>query len=409
MANPSIPSSGATSPVSLLRDLVEIDSVNPSMAAGPGEAELARYVADFGHSRGLQVTVEDALPGRPNVTVTLPANASTRRVEESARERDRRRLLFDVHLDTVPPGDMPGPFSARIVGDRLWGRGACDTKASLAAALAALDRLAREPAERSGEVCLLGTVDEEFQKRGVEFAVRQGLRAEAAVVGEPTMMQPVIAHKGALRWRVITVGKAAHTSRPQDGNNAIYQMLEVIQAIRQHLEPRLASLRHPLLTPPTLTVSRIQGGVAVNVVPDRCAIEIDRRTLPSEDLDELLADVDRALEDLSAVHPWIAVQREAPFLAERGFETAPASAVVLAALRACRAEMGGSADIALRGAPYGTDATFLAGPAGIPTVVLGPGDVAQAHTVDEWVHLDQVERAAGTYYRLMKSFATGDW
>ncbi|HEV2123465.1 MAG TPA: M20/M25/M40 family metallo-hydrolase, partial [Chloroflexota bacterium] len=216
-------------------------------------------------------------------------------------------------------------------------------------------------------------------------------------------LQPVIAHKGAVRWRIRTAGKAAHTSRPENGNNAIYQMVEVIDALREHLEPRLALETHPLLTPPTLTVGRIEGGLGVNIVPDACSIEIDRRTLPREDPEAILREVDAVLAQLMARHPEITAVREAPFLSERGLETSPDEPFVGLVQSACSAITGGLAEPA--GVPYGTDATHLS-PLGIPTIVLGPGDISQAHSADEWVEVRQVEQAADLYLRIMQDLVS---
>jgi succinyl-diaminopimelate desuccinylase len=237
-------------------------------------------------------------------------------------------------------------------------------------------------------------------------AVARGLSADAAIVGEPTNLRPVVAHKGALRWRLITHGRAAHTSRPENGNNAIYQMVEVIDSLRERLEPVLAGVRHPLLTPPTLTVGRIEGGVGVNIVPERCTIEIDRRSLPTEDLDAILAEIDAVMARLMHARPDVRVEREAPFLAEQGLDTPPDAAVVIALQGACRAVLGPDAAVTPEGVPYGTDATHLNG---IPSVVFGPGDIAQAHTADEWVDLAQVDAAAEILTHLTRSFTAGEW
>ncbi|MGH2352948.1 MAG: M20 family metallopeptidase [Chloroflexota bacterium] len=388
--------------IELLAEMVAINSVNGSMRDGPGEQALARYVAAYGQRAGLDVSLDEALPGRPNVWLRLPATTAA----AAAPDARPKGLLLDVHLDTVPLDSMPDPLSPKLRDGRMWGRGACDTKSSLAAALTGLRRLAEQAGNRAGEVCLLCTVDEEYQKRGIMHAMAGGLTAGAAVVGEPTNLRPVIAHKGAVRWRLTTIGKAAHTSRPENGNNAIYQMFEVIEWLRERIEPRLEAEGHPLLTPPTLTVGRIDGGVGVNIVPERCTIEIDRRTLPREDPEAILAEVDALLAELMAARPGTRVEREAPFLSERGLETPLAAPVVRAVQAACRHVIGPSAAVEPEGVPYGTDATHLHG---IPTVVLGPGDIAQAHSADEWVELAQVEQAAEVYFHLMQGFAAGEW
>ncbi len=393
-------------------------------SAAPGEAELARAVAAAGERAGTIVTLDEALPGRPNVLIRLPATTtgvpttprivaggvadSTHAGGTSGAAQGATstpRLLFDVHLDTVPLEPMEDAIQPRVVDGRLRARGACDTKGALAAALVALHRLAASGTPRHAEVLLLGSADEEYLKRGVAHAVAAGVceGVTGAIVGEPTLLRPVIAHKGAVRWRITVHGKAAHTSRPENGVNAIYGMVEVIEGLRERLEPRLALETHPLLTPPTLTVGRIQGGVGVNIVPDMCSIEIDRRSLPHEDPEAILAEVDAVLAELMRRNSDLKVVREAPYLAERGLETAPEQPLVALVQRACAAVTGDAAPPS--GVPYGTDATHLS-VLGIPTVVLGPGDIAQAHTADEWVELRQVEQAAEIYYRIMREFVS---
>jgi len=291
----------------------------------------------------------------------------------------------------------------------LRARGACDTKGSMAAALVALHRLSTSAIPRHAEIWLLGTVDEEYLKRGATHAVASGLTngITAAIVGEPTSLKPVIAHKGAIRWRIRVHGKAAHTSRPENGVNAIYGMVEVIEALREKLEPRLALETHPLLTPPTFTVGTISGGIGVNIVPDTATIEIDRRSLPREDPDAILAEVDAILKDVERRTPGLRIEREAPYLSERGLETEPEAPIVKLIQDACVAVLGSKDAATPVGVPYGTDGTTLSGTAHIPTVVLGPGDIAQAHTADEWVDLRQVEQCTEIYLRIMQDFVSG--
>lgn len=370
------------------------------MAPGPGEAEYARFVADFGERIGARASFDEVLPGRPNVLLTLPATEATR------SGQDTPKILFDVHLDTVPLEPMQDALTPTIQDGKLRARGACDTKGSMAAALVALQQLAASNTPRKADVLLLGTVDEEYLKRGATHAVASGVckGVTAAVVGEPTSLKPVIAHKGAIRWKIVTHGRAAHTSRPENGVNAVYGMVEVIEALRERLEPKLALETHPLLTPPTLTVGTIEGGVGVNIVPDSCTINIDRRSLPREDPDAVLAEIDAILREVEQRTSGLRIEREAPYLVERGLETTPDAAIVRLAIDACAAALGSHAAAAPVGVPYGTDGTQLSGTAGIPTVVLGPGDIAQAHTADEWVELKQVEQAAEIYLHLMRAF-----
>ena len=388
--------------VSLLSRLVAIDSANSSMD-GPGEGELAAEIAKIGHERGFTVTSHEVLPGRPNVALLLPSTSN------HASDEPAKRLLFDLHLDTVPHRGIADATLPRIVGDRMYGRGTCDTKGALAAAITAASRLATSGIERRAEVLLLFTVDEEYLKRGVAHAVAGGLTATAAIVGEPTSLRPIVAHKGAVRFRIVTHGRAAHTSRPENGDNAILQMVEVIDWLRERLEPTIALRHHPRLTPPTFTIGTITGGTGVNIVPDRCEIEIDRRSLPTEDPDAILAEFDALLADLMRRRPNVKATREAPYLVERGLDGPADGPLVRAVQHAIRSVCADSVDVTPTGVPYGTDASHVWGHTRTPTVVLGPGDIAQAHTADEWVDLSEVRRCAAIYEQLMTSFVSGEW
>jgi acetylornithine deacetylase len=291
----------------------------------------------------------------------------------------------------------------------MYGRGTCDTKGALAAAIVAASRVAARRIQRSGEILLLFTVDEEYLKRGVAHAVDNGLTATAAIVGEPTSLRPIVAHKGAVRFRIVTHGRSAHTSQPENGDNAILQMVDVIEWLRERLEPAIAVRHHPRLTPPTMTIGTITGGTGVNIVPDRCMIEIDRRTLPTEDPRAILAEYDAVLADLMRTRPGIKATREEPYLVERGLDGPADGPLVRAIQDAIRAECGDAIDVTPTGVPYGTDASLVWGRTGTPTVVLGPGDIAQAHTADEWVDLREVQRCVAIYEHVMTSFVSGEW
>jgi acetylornithine deacetylase len=368
---------------------------------GPGEAELAADVARVGRELGFAVSIDEVLPGRPNVAISVPP---TTHVVGTAR-----RLLFDLHLDTVPHRGIAGATVPRIVDNRMYGRGTCDTKGALAAAIVAASRVAARRIQRSGEILLLFTVDEEYLKRGVAHAVDNGLTATAAIVGEPTSLRPIVAHKGAVRFRIVTHGRSAHTSQPENGDNAILQMVDVIEWLRERLEPAIAVRHHPRLTPPTMTIGTITGGTGVNIVPDRCMIEIDRRTLPTEDPRAILAEYDAVLADLMRTRPGIKATREEPYLVERGLDGPADGPLVRAIQDAIRAECGDAIDVTPTGVPYGTDASLVWGRTGTPTVVLGPGDIAQAHTADEWVDLREVQRCVAIYEHVMTSFVSGEW
>jgi acetylornithine deacetylase len=259
--------------------------------------------------------------------------------------------------------------------------------------LGAFARLAREKPAGAANVIMACTVDEEFTFLGVQ-RLAQDLKADFAVVAEPTQLEIVKAHKGVARWYVHTAGRACHASSPQQGVNAIYRMGRVLTAIERYAEELQRSRSDPLLGAPTLSVGIILGGTSANTVPDRCRIEVDRRLIPGEDLQAAPRQLDEFLRQRAQLDfpfevtpPWLA----APALSPANSE--PLIQLLGAAITAVR----GSFEVTA--VPYGTDASTIA-QAGVPAVVFGPGDIAQAHTCDEWVSLDEVEQASEILYRL---------
>ncbi len=375
--------------IELLSNLVAIDSVNPSGEGGSqGEAQLAEYLADFFRDLRMEVSTQEALPGRPNVLARWKGS------------RSDRTLLFQSHLDTVTASNMPDGLRPRLEGSKLHGRGACDIKGATAAFLHTLELLAPQREELPADLLYLGAVDEEIAYTGSRFFVQNGGRADAAVVFEPTGLQPVIAHKGALRVRIATHGRSAHTARPELGDNAIYQMAEVVRALRKRIEATLPERQHPLCGSATLAVSRISGGLQINIVPPACYADIDWRTLPDEDpTGEVLDRLRGFLDQLNREQPWIHAEVDRIISSYRGLDTPVDAPIVGAALGACQTILGSSQPA---GAPYGTDASELA--QAMPCVVLGPGDIAQAHTSDEWVDVEQVAQAAEIYAELAMRF-----
>jgi len=373
--------------VRLLGELVAIESVNPAYPGGArGEAAVAGLVAEYCRRLGLDVWRQPVLPGRENVVAELRVPGA------------RHTLLFEAHMDTVGLDGMgERGLQPELRDGRLYGRGACDAKGALAAMLAALRTLIDRRAELGVNVVLAATVDEEYQYRGVLALIEQlvdaGRRVDAAVVGEPTELALVVAHKGCVRTRITTIGRAAHSSRPEEGINAIEGMVAVVAALDRHRRD-LAGRRHPLVGSPTLSIGRIWGGTAVNIVPERCTIELDRRLIPGETAASALAELDAVLSEVRAGSPAVAIEREPPFVADWALDTPPEAAIVQAAAAACRAL--GQPDRPV-GVAYGSDASKLWALRAIPSIVLGPGSIAQAHTEDEFVPVDQLVAAAELY------------
>jgi acetylornithine deacetylase len=229
---------------------------------------------------------------------------------------------------------------------------------------------------------------------GVSRLVRDGLKADAAVIAEPTQLHIVHAHKGVVRWNVSTAGRSCHSSSPEQGVNAIYRMGRLLVGIQQYADRLRASRSDPLLGPPTLSVGRIEGGASVNTVPDRCRIEVDRRVIPGEDPNAAAGHFTAFLKEQAGID--FPFECAPPWMSKPALGTAGSEDVVARLGRAIDAVKGSHRVMAV---PYGTDASTIA-EAGIPSVVFGPGDIARAHTCDEWVPLDEVEQASEILFRL---------
>lgn len=365
----------------LLRELVRTPSVNPRDGAGPGETAVAEVVRDWLSRHGVDARLREVLPGRPNVVAVVPG-------------RDPRAILLEAHLDTVETDGMTvDPFAGEVRDGRLFGRGSCDTKGSLAAFMVACAELAAGPTPPR-TVVLAGVIDEEHRYRGVlDLVDNLPAQVVGAVVGEPTDLVPGIAHKGVVRYTVRTLGRAGHTSRPAEAVNAVSLMTRLIQ----HIDTTPPRENHPLLGAATRCVTRIHGGTGPNIVPGRCEIDVDRRTLPGEDP---LAVWQTEGDELKALLP-SQVEVDAPFTVDHALDT-PADSTIVDGLRCALATHGRSTAVA--GMPFCTDASKIAR-AGIPAVVFGPGSILDAHSADESVALADVRLAADVIVDLVRRAA----
>jgi acetylornithine deacetylase len=254
--------------------------------------------------------------------------------------------------------------------------------------------------DRRVTVSVAFTAGEEFGHVGVKHLIASGFRCDAAVVGEPTGLDVVSAHKGILRWKMVTTGRAAHSSNPEEGCNAILKMAAVVRALEEKLIPQLRERRHPLLGPPTLSVGRIEGGLQVNVVPDRCVVEVDRRLLPGETWATVRDELEEVLAPLRTADPDLQLLIQEPYQHLVSLETPGDAPIVRLAREAVRRIDG---EHPVRAVAFGTDAAELSA-AGIPSVVFGPGNIGQAHTSDEYVEIRQVVKAAAIYREIMLTF-----
>ncbi len=364
--------SGTDPAISLLKRLVAIDSVNPSLVAGAaGEGAIARALVDELRVSGLDVHLQEVVPGRPNVVGVLEGRAAG------------RSLMFCGHTDTVGVGGMTRPFEPAEHIGRLYGRGSQDMKSGVAAMIAAARQIAESGGLAAGRLVVACVVDEEHASIGAEALVTRW-RADGGVVTEPTDLAVAIAHKGFEWVEVETEGRAAHGSRPRDGRDAILRMGRVLNEL-EALDRRLqAGPSHPLVGAASLHASLIEGGRELSSYPDRCSLQIERRSIPGEPEGVASREVAQILESLRSRDPeFVAASRS--MFARAPYEIDPAHDLP-ASLTVAAASVGHTSPTI--GMSFWTDAAILGG-AGIPSVLFGPTG-AGLHGLEEWVDTQSV-------------------
>jgi acetylornithine deacetylase/succinyl-diaminopimelate desuccinylase-like protein len=383
----------------LLAELIALPSVNPAFLPPrhphAGEQRVADFLASVATRAGLEIELQTVFHGRFNLIARLrPAGEI------------RRTILLAPHLDTVVADESQ--FIPRRKNGRLHGRGACDTKGSVAAMLTALCELA-ESKKRSEEteIIFAGLIDEEHAQAGSRALVAQASRLQLetkggsrdgcasilAIVGEPTRLQVVTAHKGSLWLQLSTRGRAAHGATPHFGKNAIHEMARIVDVLETDYAAQLQKRKHKLLGTATVNVGTIAGGTQPNIVPDSCSIQIDRRTLPGE----TEASVRREITALLKSKKLSATISSAKFAPALPLETDGRLPLVRKFLRSVGQSRPAGVD-------YFCDAAVLSA-GGIPSVVFGPGDIAQAHTADEWISLAELERGKSLLLKFLKSLS----
>ncbi|MEI9863523.1 MAG: M20/M25/M40 family metallo-hydrolase [Limisphaerales bacterium] len=379
----------------LLAELIALPSVNPAFA--PSDAALARpillrqtkygekNVADFlaavaAHA-GLEIELQEVLPDAP-----ISSRACVRPEKSAAPSCSR------PHLDTVVA--EKSQFIPRRKNGRMHGRGACDTKGSAAAMFTALCELAENGSRpQETEIIFAGLIDEENEQAGSRALAASGFKADLAIVGEPTKLKVVTAHKGSLWLQLVTHGRAAHGATPQLGKNAVHEMARIVDVLEMDYAAQLRRRKHKLLGTGTVSVGTISGGSQPNIVPDLCTISIDRRTLPGETETAVRREIAALLKSkkLSATFssaklaPALPMETNAQLPLVRDFMRIAGQKIPV-------------------GVHYFCDAAVFSA-AGIPSVVFGPGDIAQAHTADEWISLSELERAKNLLLRFLKSLS----
>lgn len=415
-------------PVETLRQLIQIPSVNPMgrpfSEPTHGEARLTDALQAICERYGWPWLRQRVQQGRENLVAIVAGEPSPADGSEL--------LLWDVHQDTVPVDGMTvAPFGGEVRDGRVYGRGACDVKGSMAAMLAAASRVSEAANEPSPDLSLKGrgifqrptvviafTVNEECgfsgasalcdlwhpEKRKAAAITAGTISAEglfprppaAAVVAEPTQFQVVVAHHGVVRWRCHTFGRAAHTSRPDVGVNAIYAMAKIVAAVeRYHSMLSTTSPEHPLCGRPSACVSTIHGGVGINTVPEHVTIEIDRRLGPEESPETAYRELIQYIGEHADLGK-CRIEHDPPFMQSAGLSDRTNGQI---AERLASRLRGLDRPSEIVGVPFGTDAAALSA-AGIPTVVFGPGSIAQAHTADEFIGIKELQFGTEVFYRI---------
>jgi acetylornithine deacetylase len=374
--------------VALTRELVRVDSRNPSLVpGGPGENAVARTLADVLTSWGLHVEMHDVAPGRPNVI----ARAGT---------PGGRALMFNGHLDVVGiEGMIHAPWDATERDGSIYGRGSSDMKAGVAAMCAAA---ARVSATIGGEVIVTAVIDEEYESIGTRALVDAGVRADAAIVTEPTRLAIMPAHLGFVWIDVTTHGRAAHGSRWDLGVDAIRHAGLVLAEIDRIDAELLPTRGHSLLGRPSLHASLIEGGTGMSTYPDRCTLRLERRTIPGESAAQVCSEIEEACKRAARGKPNFRADVTATFsqTASDVSVDAPVVAALSSALRAC------NEDVRIQGMSAWTDAALL-NAAGIPAICFGPGDITLAHAAEEYVSIAEIERATAVLARLAQQWCGG--
>lgn len=373
--------------VALTRELVRIDSRNPSLVPeAPGEARVAHALRDVLETWGFRAELHEVAPGRPNVVARVGRAGG-------------RSLMFNGHLDVVGVDGMTHePWSATESNGRLYGRGSCDMKAGVAAMCAAAARVGDEI---DGEIVVAAVVDEEYESIGTRALVERGVRAEAAIVTEPTRLCIMPAHLGFV-WLEITVrGRAAHGSRWELGVDAIRHAGLFLADLHRFDTADLPKRNHALLGRPSVHASLIEGGTGMSTYPDRCSVRIERRTIPGETATTVERELQGMLTTLASRHPAFHAEVRTTF-SQLPSDVRLEAPIVQALDRAVRDE---NETACVEGMSAWTDAAVL-NAAGIPAICFGPGDISLAHAAEEYVPIGEIERATKVLARLATSWCT---
>ena len=381
----------------LLRELIALPSVNPAFLPGrddlTGEQRVADFLAFTADRAGLELEWQAVFPGRSNLLIRLTPSGG----------KVRRRILLAPHMDTVGV-DGEARFKPVVKAGRLHGRGACDTKGSIATYLAALLELAANgPRPRETEILLTALVDEENNQSGSRALVKRGLNADLAIVGEPTLCKVITAHKGDLWLRITTHGKSAHGAKPHLGKNAIHAMARVVAELETNYAATLKQRTHPLLGRGSFHAARLSGGIGLSTYADACRISFERRSLPGDTGESFAEELRAACARVTARDTRFRADVQVTFV-QAANDVAVTAPIVRTLAEAVEAVDGAPAPI--EGLSYWTDAALLSA-GGIPSICYGPGDIRLAHSAAEYVPVAELQRATAVLAQCAINWCAG--
>ncbi|HNR66513.1 MAG TPA: M20 family metallopeptidase [bacterium] len=368
--------------VELTQNLVRINSITPQAVSETarlgGEANLAAWLQKYLEARSFRCQLDWVEPGRPNL-IAYPGYW----------DPSRPSIAFTAHMDTVDVGDMPEPFSATIHNGVLYGRGACDVKGTMAAMITAIIDWSSQQKQPAFNPLFIATMGEEAGTLGSKRLAKQGMQLDAILVGEPTGLQPVVAHRGLWRLALQTLGVSCHSSRPENGVNAVDAMVDLINAIRQHLIPKWCGTGNT-----TFSFTTIHGGSMINMIPDSCRVEVDSRCDPGIDIKGFRNALIKVIDDQAGKVEWSEIQCDPGYRVQE-------NSLLLSTLARAMADEG--LQFVQKEEPWYSDAGHFSA-AGYDTLLWGAGDIRWAHTRDEIIKVKDLEKAVAILKRLLAHY-----
>lgn len=380
--------------VNLVRDIVRIPS---HWAQEKREKPISDFLMNFFRENGIETYQQEVFPGRPNVVAILRGTG------------EGKSLMFNGHIDTVPPFGMEDPFGGAIKDKRLYGRGSADMKSGVATMAYAMKLLKDAGVQLKGDLVYIGVIDEDAAgSAGTRYVVDHGPHTDMAIVGEPTSLQPVVAHKGCDYFTITFMGQSVHSSVPWNGASANFAAAEFIRRVETEMVPEWAEKKHPFLSPPTINVGLVQGAAKANmpyllgesptfagIIPDLCKVHIDVRWIPGQTIKGIEEEFRTLAQEVAASRKGITATVSFIDMYRPAMEISPDHILVTSIQRNSKEVL--CRNYPIKGETYWGDSGILYTLAGIPSIMYGPGDIGCAHSDVEWVEVEELPKAALIY------------